>query len=128
LIEFIRKIISANQVIEHDLKPFQLVLKPKRGFQSTYSKEYFRYLDYAAVEKLILITDFKVNIYNLLKDAVGVIAYPFTSVAYLAVEMNIPVVFFDPTNLILDAQFSDKDAEIPLVSSEADLVKWMSSL
>ena len=92
LFSFINGILSLKDSLENNFKrPVTFSLKTKRGHKKLYDKDYFDYLDVLNKDCVIDLVDSRINIYYLISSCHMVIAYPFTSVAYIAESLNIHV-------------------------------------
>jgi len=113
LFSFIRGIVSLKDSLENNFKrPVTYSFKTKRGHTKLYDKDYFDYLGVLYKACVIDLVDPRVNIYYLISSCHIVIAYPFTSVAYVAESLNIPCVYYDPTDSICDHNFGEKSTGI----------------
>jgi len=122
LFSFVNGILSLKNNLQLCFKqPISLSFKTKRGHKKQYDKEYFDYLDTLNSNETIDLVNYQANLYYLISGCHLVIAYPYTSVAYIAEALNIPCVYYDPVNLICDHNFGDNGAKIYLAGDEDSL-------
>ena len=120
--KFINDIVSAKREIEraHEIC-IHLTLKTKRKYSAAYLKEYFDF-----IEELERLNEFKiapqeVNMFELIESSAIVVAYPFTSPAYVADSLCIDSIYYDPTGAIKADHFGDNETKIKFVQSYLDL-------
>ncbi len=108
LFSFVQDITSLKSIIENVFHlPVACRLKTKRGYQATYDRAYFEYLEKLDSLGSISLEHHSTNIYSLISRSHLVIAYPFTSPAYAAEFLGVPSIYYDPTNSISRQDFSD---------------------
>jgi hypothetical protein len=108
LFMFIRDILCLKLAIESAFnKPVSISLKNKRGYDPVYAREYFDYLNDLADQGAIRLEHYSMNIYTLISESHLVIAYPFTSPAYIAEALDVSSIYHDPTGSICRQDFSD---------------------
>jgi polysaccharide biosynthesis PFTS motif protein len=61
-------------------------------------------------------------------DSHLVLAYPFTSPAYVAAHLGVPAIYHDPTGAILRQDFSDLPDGLPFTSSGQALFEEAKAL
>jgi polysaccharide biosynthesis PFTS motif protein len=123
LSNFVQAIIALKARLERALgATVTLRLKVKRARTPWYDKGYFDYLDaLASTGDLLLLPSLllpsSANLYSVISASHLVVAYPFTSPAYVADALRVPCVFFDPTSTIVREDFSDTPENILFASS-----------
>jgi len=126
---FIDDILSVANRLEKILNiSIKLSLKQKRLFKSVYDKDYYLKLEKLSAKGVISLVQPKDNIYGLISSSDIVIAYPFTSTLYIADELKVPSIFYDPTGLICRHDFSGSQSLIDFVSSKEILYESISNL
>jgi polysaccharide biosynthesis PFTS motif protein len=108
--------------------PIEISLKQKRSFKSIYSKEYYSHVEQLSNKGIIELVNPSANIYEMISSSHVVIAYPFTSPVYVANELNVPSIFYDPTDSICNHNFSDLNSLIDFVSTKKLLHESILSL
>lgn len=98
-------------------------MKSKRGYRSVYDAGYFAKLHELDRVGALKMVDSSENIYKIIESSHLVIAYPFTSPAYVAEHMGVPVFYYDPISKILKGDFSDLPEGIPLIQGKKNLHK-----
>ena len=68
------------------------------------------------------------NIYSLISSSDLVIAYPFTSPLYIADQLNVPSIYYDPTNSIRNHNFSNDESLITFANNKKLLEKKMLNI
>lgn len=126
LFSFIRDIISLKSRLEDLLgRTVTFRLKTKRGYKVAYDRAYFDFLEELSVRGDITLEHHTTNIYKLISGSDLVVAYPFTSVAYIAEALNVPAIYFDPTNSLVGHHFGDSNLLINFASSSDELLNYM---
>jgi len=124
LFAFINDILFVKSAIEDSLNvTVKLCLKTKRGYKSAYDKDYFSYLDKLSASGKVILENYSENMYSLISGSKLVIAYPFTSPVYIADELKIPSIYYDPTNSICEQNFGGAESLINFVSSRKVLLE-----
>lgn len=103
-------------------KPVVLQVKTKRDWTPVYDREYYDWLAKLGMDGVLELVSPLANIFSLVSSSHLVIVYPFSTVAYIAEWLNIPVVYYDPTGSILRRDFSDAPFEPVLAGSREELV------
>jgi polysaccharide biosynthesis PFTS motif protein len=98
-------------------------LKTKRGYTAAYDKGYFDFLESLHTQGSIVIEHHSVNLYSLISRSHLVIAYPFTSPPYIADELNVTSIFYDPTNSICRYDFGDASSKIKFAANKKMLAE-----
>lgn len=113
LFSFLEDIIALKPALEKLFcQPVRLHLKTKRGFNPAYCKEYFSFLDQLDSLRVLYLEHHTTNLYALISRSHLVIAYPFTSPAYIAEHLKVPAIYYDPTASILPDHFGDSSSLI----------------
>jgi len=119
--KFINDIICViDNIEEHNNIKINLLLKSRMS-NAGYDDERYNALikKIAEVEKRISIVDPYVNLYSLVGNCDAIIVFPYSSPAYVADYMNIPAIYFDPTqNLVPIYECAD---EISFASGKNEL-------
>lgn len=119
---FIRDVIALKLEIEKAFKlPVTFSLKMKRGYATDYDRAYFDYIAGLASLGAISLKRYSMNIYSLVSGSHLVIAYPFTSPAYIAEFLDVPAIYYDPTKAIIRQDFCDAKARVSFVSGPQHL-------
>ena len=69
-----------------------------------------------------------INAYHLIKDSKGVISMPFTSTHHIAQKLEIPSIYFDPTNRIKQRSYKKFKDEGLILYTYTELDKWMKKI
>lgn len=123
LYAFIQDITSLKLEIEKVFRmPVSFRLKTKRGYNAVYDRGYFDYLEKLGSLGTISLEHHSTNIYSLISSSHLVIAYPYTSPAYIAEYLNVPSIYYDPTNSIIGQNFGDSPSLIYFAKSPEELL------
>ena len=118
LFPFIRDVISLKAEIEKTFRlPVSFKLKTKRAYHADYDRAYFDYLEKLDSSGIISLEHHSTNIYSLISGSHLVIVYPFSSPAYIADYLDIPSIYYDPTNSIVEHHFGDMPSLITFSNS-----------
>lgn len=99
-------------------------LKMKRGYSADYDRGYYEYINELSKRRQIVLESYSESLYSLIAASDLVIAYPFTSPAYVAESLKVPFVYFDPTKSIQPHDFCDMSPEqVRFVAGEEQLLK-----
>jgi hypothetical protein len=124
LFAFINDVLCVVKNIEKILNiSIKILLKQKREYKPVYDKDYYVYLENLSASGQIILENCSKNIYSLISSSQIVIAYPFTSPAYIADEVKIPSIYYDPTGAICGSDFRDQKSLITFVDSRKLLQK-----
>jgi len=125
LTQFIDDIQEFKEYAAQQLKQeLVLVLKTKRGYRSAYDREYFDMLEARAAEGLLTLLPHDEDIFRIIGSSCLVVVYPFTSPAYVAEAMNVPVMYYDPTGKIEGRYFPEVYQNVKFVSGRENLMKY----
>jgi hypothetical protein len=126
--ENILKFLQDVALICHTLKErinldVKIVLKTKRAYvKSVYQVEYYDLIERLEKNGDINILPPKSNIYKIILDSDLVISYPFTSINYVADYLQKNSIYYDPTGLIVNHNFSDGQSLIKFANTEDELL------
>ena len=113
LLLFIDDVITLKDRLETIFRlSVSLRLKTKRGYAAAYDKGYFEYIEKLHSAGIISLEHHTSNIFSLISSSHLVIAYPFTSAAYVAEFLRVPAVYYDPTKSIVRHDFSDSKSYV----------------
>jgi polysaccharide biosynthesis PFTS motif protein len=98
-------------------------LKPKRNHGKIHSVDYLNLRTKFNELKRIEVLDHEVDIYDCIGRSRAVLAVPFTSPAFIARELNVPVAFFCLS--IRDYQLPHEMDGIPILKSRAELKEFL---
>lgn len=104
----------------------ELSVKPKRKLYSSKSDDYSKLLTKDKRKGLIKVLSPQSNLYNLVSSNDIVIAYPWTSPAYIARELSIPALYF-VSDLELEWKLSKNRSGIPLIRNKIKLEEVLES-
>lgn len=120
---FVSDVVAMKQPLEEALKlPVSISLKMKRGMRRDYAVEYFEYMDALFAEGRLKKASFEENLYGLISGSDLVVAYPFTSPAYIAEWLGVPCIYYDPTQTILRDDFFDSESTVRFARGPAELL------
>jgi polysaccharide biosynthesis PFTS motif protein len=105
-----------------------VILWKKKRDKSIHSNiRYWSFCDSFEVRPGVLAIDSNVSAYKLIKEFGGpVISAPFTSTAFIASELNIKSIFYDPTESIFK---TDRGCQgVKLISGSTELGNWFNDL
>lgn len=131
LFSFIRDIISLKHELEKTFcLPVIFILKQKRAYNAltingcaAQDRGYSDYLEELASSKLISLEHHSTNLYSMISESHLVIVYPFSSPAYIAEYLNVPSIYYDPTQTITRHDFGDSQSLISFANCPDDLLK-----
>jgi hypothetical protein len=125
---FIADTLSIKPALEHLFgRPVRFSLKVKREAHSHYNQDYYRFLADLETAGALELESHAENLYALVARSDLVIAYPYTSAAYLAGHLHVPAIFYDPTGAIVQDDFADDRARVLFASSAPDLLNAATS-
>lgn len=102
-------------------EPVTITLKMKRGFRPDYSRQYFDYVDQLVSRGVIGQTAGDQSLFEMISGSRLVIAYPFTSPAYVAEFLGVPAIYYDPTHTVRRHDFSDRAGAVEFAGNARDL-------
>ncbi|MBN8473946.1 hypothetical protein [Sulfuritalea sp.] len=103
-------------------KTVLLRLKTKRGYNAIYDKTYFDHLDQLNSSGVISLVEHSSNIYSLISGSHLAVVYPFSSPAYIADALDVPAIYYDPTQSIVEQNFGDAPSLVRFANCPADLL------
>lgn len=103
-------------------------LKTKRGYNTAYDRPYFDHLESLAAQGRIRLRHHSTNLYSMIAGSHLVLAYPFTSPAYVAAHLGVPAIYHDPAGAILRQDFSDLPDGLPFTSDGQALFEEVKDL
>jgi hypothetical protein len=125
LTQFVSDILVLKEFLTQKLKrELVFVLKTKRGYRSAYDREYFEMLESKSAEGVLTLVPHDEDIFRIIGGSCLVIVYPFTSPAYVAEAMDVPVIYYDPMGKILGRYFPEILQKIGFVSGRDNLMKY----
>jgi len=91
--------LALSEVQSASGRKVEILLKHKRFRSNIHSQDYFNYVDSLVVNSSnnLKIVKEDSNLFNLIEQASLVIVMPFSSPAHIAGYLNIPSIYFDPT-------------------------------
>lgn len=101
--------------------PVFFCLKMKRGYHANYNRAYFDYLEKLGALGSISLENHTGNLYSLITQSHLVIAYPFTSPAYVAEFLNVPCIYYDPTESLIRHDYCDNKSLVNFANCPQDL-------
>ena len=126
---FIKDLLDLKSEIEKKQNITVILnIKTKRGYNTKYSKNYFDYLETLNESNQMNYVDPGENIYKLISSSSVIIAYPFTSPAYIAEELEVPWFYYDPTNEIIYSDFSDHGSSDNFINNNKELIHKVISV
>ena len=121
---FLRDVLSLKREIERTFgKPVVFRLKTKRGYQAAYDKAYFALIERLDGAGAISLEHHTANIFGMISKSHLVIAYPFTSPAYIADALRVPSLYYDPTETISSQIFADPPSLMEFVAGRDGLLR-----
>ena len=119
---FVTDVIDLKVPLEKALRrPVSVWMKMKRGMRPHYAVEYFQFVEQVAAEGLLMKASSDENLFSLISGSDLVIAYPFTSPAYIAEWLGIPSIYYDPTETVLRDEFFDSEELVRFARGPAEL-------
>jgi len=106
---------------------FIILFKQKR-FNPNLDKGYTSLLEKLNHNKSFKVINSDINAYHLIKDSKAVISMPFTSTHLIAQELDIPSIYFDPTNRIKQRSYKKFKDEGLVLHTYTELDKWMKTI
>lgn len=124
LFAFVQDVTSLKSRLEKTFHlPVSFRLKTKRGYNAAYDRAYFDYLETLNSTGMISLEHHSINIYSFISRSHLVIAYPFTSPAYIADFLNVPSIYYDPTKSIARHDFGDSPSLIHFANCPEELLE-----
>jgi hypothetical protein len=127
---FLLDIIEIVSILEASIykRSVELRVKPKRAFSEGYSSKYYQDIeDHKNAGELVLLPPDS-NLGAAISESHLIIAIPFTSPAYIAEEMRIPSIFYDPSCDIVDRSLAVDSSYIHFASGKHDLFAKISKM
>lgn len=115
-VNFIKDILFVNEICKQDL-----VVKPKRYNEKIYSKKYYNFLKLN--NNKIKFLNSNTSISEIIKKSKLVICMPYTSIYLIAKYYDVPVVFYNPTDILIKKNILFGD--ISVINSKKDLISWV---
>jgi polysaccharide biosynthesis PFTS motif protein len=106
---------------------FKVILKRKREIGRLAHPKYRKQIEILSHSEQVKEVDASMSPYKILGKVKGVICMPFTSVAHYAVEVGLPAVFYDPSEM-LDKTLLDLSHGVPILNNYTELSEWMAAL
>ncbi len=103
-----------------------MLFKSKRTPSHEIARSYTKRLERLGESENCHVIDPKVSAESLIRVSDGCICMPFTSPSLIAMELDVPVVFYDPHQLIDETDISLRSNQ--LINTYDDLVNWMTRL
>lgn len=126
---FIDDVISLKPALEERFgMPVSLCLKMKRGWKNDYNKGYYDHIASLGATGTLTLESHTRNLFELISGSHLVIAYPFTSPAYVAEFLHVPAIYYDPTQAIVWQAFCDSDAPVLFAAGRGELLESASTL
>jgi len=127
MMSYIDKIIkSVTQVTDNTGHKIDLLLKPKRYHHRYSSQEYNDFLlKQQDANRCFKLIDYHANTFQLLRESMLSISFPFTSTAYVSSYIETPACYFDPTGCIYKERI---DASIKFISKQQALISYIESI
>ncbi len=126
---FITDIAALKAPLEQALgRPVSCSLKVKRGMRLHYSADYFEFIDQMSASGEILPVSLSENLYSMVSGSDLVIAYPFTSPAYLAEWLGVPAIFYDPTGSLVRNDFCELRDAVRFARGRQELLSMSLAL
>lgn len=125
LTQFVADILALKIFLTQQLKQeLVFVLKTKRGYRSAYDREYFEMLESKSAEGVLTLVPHDEDIFQIIGCSCLVVVYPFTSPAYIAEAMDVPVIYYDPTGRVIGRYFPEMLQKIGFVSGRDNLMEY----
>jgi polysaccharide biosynthesis PFTS motif protein len=99
-------------------------LKPKRAHSKIHSKKYLDLRKQISNEGTLRTLDYDLNLYNLISGTRLVLAVPYTSPAFIALELKIPVAYLCVD--VRDYKIEQEYEGIPVLRSREELESFVS--
>lgn len=92
MLKFVKDIESSTRELNSEI---QVLIKPKRMPSKKWHDE--KYVNFLQSCRNIQILDSEVNIFELVRGSDLILAIPFTSALFIADQLGVPGIFYDPT-------------------------------
>lgn len=127
-----RTYVNCTMFLEHVYRwavenDYVIVWKKKRNKSFHSNMQYWTYCNNFENRSGVIAVDSNVSAYKLIKEFGGpVISAPFTSTAFIARELNVESIFYDPSGSIFK---SDRGCQgVKLISGSMELGDWFNNL
>lgn len=101
-VQFVQDIVTAVKAIEIEKHiKVELILKHKRGYNDLHDKTYIDYVQSLNASQALTLVDYEADIFDLIASSSAIIVIPYSSPVVIANSLNIPSIYFDPTQEIL---------------------------
>ena len=104
-----------------------VTLKMKRGYRPDYARTYYEYVDRLVADGVVGLASAESNLFEIIGESRLVIAYPFTSPAYVAEYMSVPAIYYDPTGTVQQHDFSDRRGAVGFARDRSGLQQMASA-
>lgn len=95
---FIKDIIAARgHITAQTGKVVPICIKHKRSFSPQHDRGYLDFIKDADRNGVIEVAPTQTNLYSLISGAKVVVVMPYSSPAYVAAELGVPAIYFDPS-------------------------------
>lgn len=113
---FVEDILGLKTYLESLLRrSVSVTMKMKRGMRPHYAIEYFHYVESLCAQGLLSLVPPDDNLFEWIGSSDLVIAYPFTSPAYVAENAGIPCIYYDATTSVARGDFVDSEEAVRFV-------------
>lgn len=124
LLKFVSGIASIKRDLELEFhSSVSLQLKVKREDKFWSNAAYNSYLKELEASGVLTLVPYSMNLYSLISGCHLVIAYPFSSPAYIAESLGVPSIYYDPMGTIARHDFGDSQSLINFANCPDDLLK-----
>jgi polysaccharide biosynthesis PFTS motif protein len=125
-IKFIKDILSVKNKIQL-LSDFIVQIKPKRELnRRVHSEKYIDFLQDLVQKGEIRLVPWDSNPYTLVSESQIIISIPFTTAAYIGIEMGTESIFYFPSKRKLANSIYDD--EIQIVHGNDELLEYFTSI
>ncbi len=110
---FASDIVALKPLLEETFQlPVSVWMKMKRGMRPHYAAEYFQHVEAMFEGGVLRRPETDDDLFSMVSGSHLVIAYPFTSPAYLAEWLGVPCIYYDPTRCALRDDFFDSESMV----------------
>lgn len=123
LCSFITDIAALKGPLERALGlPVSIAVKMKRSMRPQYVSDYFDFIERLYASGMLQAVNLSDNLYSVISRSDLVIAYPFTSPAYLAEWLGVPAIFYDPTRSLMRDDFCESEEAVRFARGPEELL------
>ncbi|WP_082163984.1 polysaccharide biosynthesis PFTS motif protein [Methylophilus sp. TWE2] len=126
-IAFIEHILEVVDRLKYEYgKNVQVSIKHKRGHRDIHDATYVQFIDRLVLDGRIVNVPHTADLFELVNASDYVVVMPYSSPSIIADSLNIPSVYYDPSNSLVDVL--ERSADCRLICNKEDLFQNMAGV